>query len=277
MAMNDDGNNNSSTQTGYIPMETVQEGDDNDEQNESNIDRFLPIPILFTSQSCSLLPFNDMNMIPSQTPSLPCHPSTNLQQINNQAQVLENRRLRRRRARQRRRERQRQERQYYRTYRYYDSDESLTNELTDMNELLLDVYNILRDIDPQAEAREQWEQEQLMEYEGFIVLEQLAFIQDEIDQLEQIDRIQWIEEENQQILLNEREQDESNEILHDPNFLDYISKLEDTIVQLKQIDDLDSIDREIAEEKKEERNHEELIRLEQWEHMSFEIQQLNQN
>ncbi len=46
--------------------------------------------------------------------------------------------------------------------------------------------------------KERWEQDQLKELEGFIVLEQLQLIQDEIEQLHQIDAVQKLTEEAQQ-------------------------------------------------------------------------------
>ena len=73
------------------------------------------------------------------------------------------------------------------------------------------------------DSKERWEQEQINELEGFVVLEPLALMQDEIEQLKQIDTIQTMEEE-------------------------------------------------ILQERQQERNNEELIQLEQWEHIAFLLQ-----
>jgi hypothetical protein len=48
--------------------------------------------------------------------------------------------------------------------------------------------------------KERWEQEQLNELEGFVVLERFALMQDELERLEQIDRIQRMKEEGERIL-----------------------------------------------------------------------------
>ncbi len=49
-------------------------------------------------------------------------------------------------------------------------------------------------------AKERWKQEQLNELEGFVVLEQFALMQDELERLEQSDRIQRMKEEGERIL-----------------------------------------------------------------------------
>jgi hypothetical protein len=67
------------------------------------------------------------------------------------------------------------------------------------SEILLDAYD-LETIDP----RETWEQEQLFEFEGFVVLEHLQLLTDEIEQQDNIDgedRLAEAREEEQ----NERE------------------------------------------------------------------------
>ncbi len=69
-----------------------------------------------------------------------------------------------------------------------------------------------------------WEQEQINDLEGFVVLEQLALVQDENEQLHQIELLQQSQEKEQQ-----------------------------------------------------KRNHDELEQLQQWEHIAFLVQQLNQN
>jgi hypothetical protein len=48
--------------------------------------------------------------------------------------------------------------------------------------------------------KERWEQKQLNELEGFVVLEQFALMQDELERLEQIDPIQRIKEEGERLL-----------------------------------------------------------------------------
>ncbi len=48
---------------------------------------------------------------------------------------------------------------------------------------------------------------------------------------------------------------------------------QDAIEQLNQIDVIQLL----KEEEQQERNNEELIQLEQWEHVTFLVQQLNQN
>jgi hypothetical protein len=51
--------------------------------------------------------------------------------------------------------------------------------------------------------REEWEQEQLNELEGFAIFEQLALIENEKEQLQQIATVQTIIEEEQQERNNE--------------------------------------------------------------------------
>jgi hypothetical protein len=48
--------------------------------------------------------------------------------------------------------------------------------------------------------KKRWEQEQLNELEGFVVLKQFTLMQDELERLEQIDRIQRMKEEEERIL-----------------------------------------------------------------------------
>jgi len=125
------------------------------------------------------------------------------------------------------------------------------------------------------DPKERWEQEQLNELEGFFVPEQLTLIQDELEQLEQIDWIQQLKED-EQIQLEQWIQEQSIE-MKGVHILEYISQLEDDIEQLKQIDAVEEMREEIEEEQQQERNNEELIQLEQWEHLAFLAQQLNQN
>jgi hypothetical protein len=79
-------------------------------------------------------------------------------------------------------------------------------------------------IGKKTDPKIRWEQEQLTELEGCVVLEQLVLIQNEIEQLHQIEFVQKFQEEEQ-----------------------------------------------------EQRNYDELVQLQQWEHISFLVQQLNQN
>ncbi|CAF1390282.1 unnamed protein product [Adineta steineri] len=142
------------------------------------------------------------------------------------------------------------------------------------NEPLLEAY-MWEKLDPE----ERWEQEQINELEGFAVLEhleQLALIQDELEQLQQIDHIERLQEEEEQIQLEHWEQDKSTK-LKDPSILAYISQLEDDIEQLRQIDALQTMDNEILEQQKQERNDQEIIQMEEWETLTLRSQQLNKN
>jgi len=49
-----------------------------------------------------------------------------------------------------------------------------------------------------------WEQEQINQIEGFVILEHLALIQDEIEQLRQIDAVQEILEEEEEEKNNDK-------------------------------------------------------------------------
>ena len=49
----------------------------------------------------------------------------------------------------------------------------------------------------QETTREEYQQYQVSQLKGFAVLEQLALIQDELDQLQQIDTVQQVVEQEQ--------------------------------------------------------------------------------
>jgi hypothetical protein len=55
--------NTNSTQTGYTPIETTVQTN----ENGSTIDQLLSVEVLTTSQPLPSIPLNPMNMIPSQT------------------------------------------------------------------------------------------------------------------------------------------------------------------------------------------------------------------
>jgi hypothetical protein len=61
------------------------------------------------------------------------------------------------------------------------------------NEPLLEAYDLVK-----MYLKDQWEQEQLNELEGFVVLEQLMLIQGDIEQLNQTDAVEKLKEEKQQ-------------------------------------------------------------------------------
>ncbi|CAF4247537.1 unnamed protein product [Rotaria sp. Silwood2] len=77
------------------------------------------------------------------------------------------------------------------TWRISNSGEEYSDQ--DYQESLLEAYD-RETTDP----RERLQQEQLNELEGFAVLEQIALIQDEIEQTRQIDMAQQLQEEEQQ-------------------------------------------------------------------------------
>jgi hypothetical protein len=77
--------NTNSTQTGYTPIETMIQTN----ENEFTIDQLISVEVPTTNQPLPTIPLNPMNMIPSQTPSL-----QNLQQQqqnNNNNNHLQNR------------------------------------------------------------------------------------------------------------------------------------------------------------------------------------------
>jgi hypothetical protein len=208
------GNN---TQVGFTPSRPLLENN----ETESNIDQLLIVPIVTINQP--VVPLTTANMIPSQN-----YPILNLQQNNNTTRRQQSRRRRRQRQRQRRREHQgamrsqqhQQQQQWFQ--RQQANDRAFSRWLDNQHEYhqrRVDRYNDMwEDEDPFEEPmeetfkqglleaydletmdpKEQWEQEQLYELEGFAVLEQLAQIQDETEQQNSIDAgQQFIEEERQ--------------------------------------------------------------------------------
>ncbi|CAF3310825.1 unnamed protein product, partial [Rotaria sp. Silwood2] len=65
--------------------------------------------------------------------------------------------------------------------------------LDEIQEDLLEAYDTEK-MDP----TNRWKQKQLDELQGFVVLEQLALIQEENEQLPQIDTVQQLQEEKEQ-------------------------------------------------------------------------------
>ncbi|CAF1284684.1 unnamed protein product [Adineta steineri] len=275
--------------------------------SQSNINLLLLDEIHTTNEST--LQFNEINMIPSQIPMLP-----NPSEHDNLTQRQETRRRRRQRQRQRRRERQellRQERlqqqQQQRHHRQrnrqrrqqqhqwlYESRRGHYNDFSEhpnpfeepmdviYNEPFLEAYMWGR-MDPM----ERWEQEQINDLEGFAALEQLILMQDELEQSEQIDRIQRLKEEEEQTK-SEQEQSQlkqwEQEQLIEQNRVDiiaHIRQIEDDIEQLEQIEAVqhmqDEIDRKELHQRQKEPNDVQLFQFEQWEHVTFLVQQLNQN
>ncbi len=194
-------------------------------ENKSNLDQLLSVEIATTSQP--LIQFTTTDMIPTEIPLIPHVPETS-----NITRRQEGRRRRRQRQRpselrlqQQHQREQRPRRLPSRTWSEIDREheyllsrgfpEYMEEYLTP----LLEEY-VWEKMDPKT----RWEQEQLYEFEGFVVLEHLALIQDENEQLHQIELLQKLQENEQQ-----------------------------------------------------ERNYDELVQLQQWEHITFLVQQLNQN
>ncbi|CAF1502281.1 unnamed protein product [Adineta steineri] len=150
------------------------------------------------------------------------------------------------------------------------------------NEPLLEEY-MWEKMDP----KERWEQEQINDLEGFAALEQLILMQDELEQSEQIVRIQRLKEEEEQTK-SEQEQSQlkqwEQEQLVEQNRVDiiaHITQIEDDIEQFNQIEAIqqmqDEIDRKELHLRQKEPNDVQLFQFEQWEHVTFLVQQLNQN
>lgn len=274
------------SQIAYTPSEALSENN----QNESNIDQLLSVQIITTSQSSSML-FNTTNMIPSQIPMFSNTTEHNHNNNNNLTQRQEGRRRRERREalrqqqqeeQRRRRELLQQQHRHYRPQRgrqrrheryvrwqerlrqwEMEADEQYQRRQEErFNRRWHSSDSFAKPMDP----KERWEQEQINELEGFVVLEQIELMQDELEQLEQIDYIQRLKEEDEQIQLEQQEHERSD-------VLQYITQLEDEIEQLKQIDAVQTIEEEILEEQQQDRNNEELIQLEQWEQIACLLQQ----
>jgi hypothetical protein len=233
-------NSNNSSQIGHTPSEQIFEN----KTNEIDINQKLSTELVTTSQP--FVQLNTTNMIPS-----PRQVIVNVPLHNNTTTRHEGRRIRRQRRRQRREEQQRieqelrRERREYQRWqqqqqqppilqpipqrsrtqseieeeRHYLESRGYPEYMEVFENKLLEEYD-LEKMDP----KERWEQEQLNEFEGFAVLEQLLLIQDQIEQ--------------------------DNEIK-----------------------DME----EMLEQKQDQTNQEQLIQLQLWEHVTFVIQQLNEN
>jgi hypothetical protein len=199
--------NANNSQKGDIPSELLF----GNNQHNSHLDQLLSVKIETKSQP--IIPFNPTNTIPSQILSVPHH---------SQQQNLTTRQIGQRRRRQRRRQRRREEReareaeatlptnfqipqQRRATYipdqtwaemecedTYWMSvgyQEYLEEQLTPV----LESYDWEK-LDPKA----RWEQEEINELEGFVVLEQISLIQDQIEQSQQLRLLEYFEDEEQQ-------------------------------------------------------------------------------
>jgi len=257
--------NTNNSQIGNSPLENLFQNNN----NQSDIDQLLSDVIVVNSQP--LIQFNTTNnMIPSQIPLIP----NAAPEHNNLSRRQEGRQRRRRRQRERRREAQRQRQQeeqplqqqrrqhhghqrsrqrrqerYERwqerlqqcemetgdrwRQRFNDSPMPLDSFDEWMDEIGLDQLLAEYDLE-KINSKERWEQEQLNELEGFVVLEQLALVHDEIEQMHQIDTVQKIKEEQEesyhkeQIQLEQWEKEQSTQ-LQGSQVLQYISMLEDDI------------------------------------------------
>ncbi len=193
-------------------------------ENTSNPYQLLSVEIATTSQP--LIQFTTTNMIPSQIQLIP--PVSETSNISKRQESRIRRRQRRcqrrreqREAEQRRRRRRRQPRpselqpqqrhepeqqsrhlpsrtwsEIHREQEYWWSvgfPEYMEENLTP----LLEAYDWEK-MDPKI----RWDQEQLNELEGLVVLEQLALVQHENEQLHQIELVQKLQEEEQQQQIN---------------------------------------------------------------------------
>jgi hypothetical protein len=85
------------------------------------------------------------------------------------------------------------------------------------DEILLDAYDLER-----TDPRERWEQEQLYEFEGFVVLEHLQRLADDTEQRENVDAEEQLEqareeERSEQQLLQLEQNDHVDFFLHQIN------------------------------------------------------------
>jgi hypothetical protein len=221
-----------SSQIGHTPSETLLQSN----QNKSNIDQLLPEEMIITSQS--LIPFTTTNMIPSQTPGIYNVAEPDIILTRRQLARRRQRQRRRQRKREQREERrlqQRQQRQqqeqqrlprrHTRQQRYERRQERLRQRQQErgtqpkpqpehFNHILqyrtsfprhMNEFEIQLELAYTAYRKEQdkWDQEQIWQIEGFAVLEQLASLQEEVEQLKQIDAAQKIIEEDQQQRIQE--------------------------------------------------------------------------
>ncbi|KAF9761760.1 hypothetical protein NGRA_2405 [Nosema granulosis] len=184
--------NINSTQTGHTPSEEIFD----DNTNETDINQILSMELVTTSQLVILV--NTTNMIPSQRPFI-----GNVPTLQNQQTTRQQRRRQRRRERQRERRRQRreverqqrqeerqrsqQERERYQRFRWMVEPEWDRDYLAYigfpeyMDELDHDILLEEYEWDKMG-PKQRWEQEQLNEFEGFVVLEQISLMQEEIEQ-----------------------------------------------------------------------------------------------
>ncbi|CAF3277503.1 unnamed protein product [Rotaria sp. Silwood2] len=167
------------SQIGNSPSETSIENND----NTSNINRLVSIEIIATNEP--LIQLNQTNMIPSQNRLISHHEQQHIR-IGSQ----EARQRRHQRQRRRRRERRAAPRRKQNQAAAAAAASTTTRTAT---RRLLEDYEF-----ETIDTRQRWEQEQVNELEGFAVLEQLALIQDEIEQSHQIDTVQQLQEDEQQ-------------------------------------------------------------------------------
>ncbi|CAF1336641.1 unnamed protein product [Adineta steineri] len=102
-------------------------------------------------------------------------------------------------------------------------------------------------------------------------------MQDELEQSEQIDRLQRLQEEEEQTQLKQWEQEQLIE-QNRAEIIAYVSQIKDDIEQLEQIDAVEEIiDKRELQLRQKEPNYVQLFQYEQWEYVTFLVQQLNQN
>ncbi|CAF2890513.1 unnamed protein product [Rotaria sp. Silwood2] len=262
------------SQIGNTPAESII----NNTDNEANIDQLLSVEIVITSQSSIQL--NMTNMIPSQTPIIP-NPTPNIPNLQEDEFRRRTREARRRR-RQRRSERRRQQRATRRQQnnqqrrrrrrqsteqqyeqrshyvyqsrwerlesreRYYDmwgsdSFEDFMDAI--FIEPLLEQYD-LETMDP----RQRRDQEHINVLEGMAALEQLALIQDELEQSKQINEVeQWQDEKQKQMnALTICEQKQLNDFERIPG-PEPDELLQDQMEQLQQIATVEKCQEEILQ------------------------------
>jgi hypothetical protein len=219
--------NTNSTQIGGSPSELHVPNAD----NEFNHEQLLSDGIVLASQS--LVPLAMRNMVPTPIPLVPNNPvQTNV------TTRQEGNRRRRQRQRQRRRERrnelrrqeleqrqqllhQRNIRQQRRRQRYERWQQRLIqwehNREQDRSsnqqqyQQRVAMYQRPTQQTPPRYADE-WEEEQINDWEGFVILEQLISIQDELEQGRQIDAVEELLLEEEERQLQNREDQEQIEI-----------------------------------------------------------------
>jgi hypothetical protein len=204
------------SQIGITPFEALFE----DNNNKSNIDQQLSVEIITTSQS--LVQFSTINMIPNQTELI-----HNIQEHNTLTRRQQNRRRRRQRQRQRRRQhreeqqRRQRQRQQQQQQQQQPQQQARSQQFRGWFEQEWDHDNwehlgfpefMEENMTPILEAydwekmdpKDRSEQQQLNELEQFMAQEQLALIEEEIEQLHQTEVVQKLQEEEQQQRDNEQ-------------------------------------------------------------------------